>query len=183
MNTVRTSLVLLVAAFLGSCQIAGASNLPTSSAAPGDSGASGGKAAASTRVKPASKPNKKAKDAEKSTDVAAQSKLDKTPDVSGTWVFSSTWRDWHKGTITLKQDGTKLTGMWHTVEGKKEDDLPLFGEVVGDTVYITRYGIWGKTENQNKFTLNMYRDGKQLFGYGEGFFIHHADLNMARMDK
>ncbi len=110
------------------------------------------------------------------------SKLDK-PDVTGTWYFSSTWRDWHKGRITLKQAGTKLTGMWHTIEGKKEEDLPLFGEVVGNTVYLTRYNIWGKYENQNKFTLSLLNGGNQLFGYGEGFFLNHADLNMARADQ
>src|SRR5262249_47327955 len=101
-------------------------------------------------------------------------------DLSGTWYFSSTWRDWHNGRITLKQTGNKLTGMWHTDVGKQEDDLPLVGQIDGTTVVLTRYGIWGDSQKQNTFTLTLANGNNQLFGYGEGFFIHHADLNMAR---
>jgi hypothetical protein len=130
-------------------------------------------------------PGSSPKGGSKVSEVAAPSKPANAnvPDVSGAWYFTSTWRDWHKGRIVLKQTGTKLTGMWHTIDGKKEEDLPLFGEVVGNTVYITRYNIWGKYENQNRFTLSLLNGGNQLFGYGEGFFINHADLNMARADQ
>ncbi len=104
-------------------------------------------------------------------------------DLSGAWYFSSTWRDWQSGRITLKQSGTQLTGMWHIIKGTKQEDLPLFGNIVDNTVYLTMYNIWGKRENQNKFTLSLLNGGNQLFGYGEGFFINHADLNMARADQ
>ena len=160
MNTVKISFVLLVATYLGNCPTVGASNLPTNIASPADSSATKEKSAVVNRSKATSKANR--------------------VDLSGTWYFSSTWRDWHSGRITLKQTGTKLTGMWHTDVGKKEEDLPLFGEIAGKTVYLTKYMIWGKYENQNRFTLSLANGGNQLFGYGEGFFLNHADLNMAR---
>jgi hypothetical protein len=160
MNTARISFVILVATYLVSCPTAGASNLPTNTNPPAHSSATKGKSASGNRSKAAAKAN--------------------SVDLSGTWYFSSSWRDWHSGRITLQQTGTRLTGMWHTDVGKKEDDLPLFGEIAGKTVYLTRYGIWGKSENQNRFTLSLLNGGNQLFGYGEGFFINHADLNMAR---
>ena len=106
----------------------------------------------------------------------------KVLDVSGTWYFTSSWRDWHSGTISLIQTGNEFTGTWHTITGKQEADLPISGNVEGDTVHLNKYNIWGKRENQNNFTLSVANGGNQLYGYGEGFFIKHADLNMARTE-
>ena len=161
MNVARISVVLLLVTNLGSCPIGSASNLPTDIPS-AQSSPNKGKPAVVNRSK-ATRPIK--------------------VDLTGTWYFFSTWRDWHNGYITLKQTGTKFTGLWHTIKGKKEEDLPLFGEIVGTTVYLTRYNIWGKYENQNRFTLSLLNGGNQLFGYGEGFFLNHADLNMARVDQ
>jgi len=44
---------------------------------------------------------------------------------------------------------------------------------------MRRYKIWGT--NEQTFNLSILKGGEQLYGYGEGFFLHHSDLNMRRV--
>ena len=100
-------------------------------------------------------------------------------DLTGTWYFEHC-NNQHRGYIKLKQSGNLITGIWHTTS-KKDDDNPVVGRVYGNTVALRRYKIWGN--NEQTFNLSILEGGKQLYGYGEGFFLNHSDLNMRRVSE
>jgi len=96
-------------------------------------------------------------------------------DLSGTWFFTHA-EDRFRGTIILRQSGSAVTGTWHTALGKTEPDSPVAGQVSGNAVKFTR--TMGNLE-QN-YTLVLSKDGQRLDGFGEGWGIIHANLNMQR---
>ena len=98
-------------------------------------------------------------------------------DLTGEWYF------WHvgdrfQGTIILKQSESVVAGRWHTEIGKSEADSVLSGVVDGDKVYVTRY-MGG---SQQEFVLTVSAEGTQLRGFGDGWGINHANLDMRRRD-
>ena len=96
-------------------------------------------------------------------------------DLSGTWSFTH-FDDRFQGSITLSQSGSKLQGTWHTSSGKSEPDTSVTGSVDGATVTLCR----SLGDNQQNYTLTPSADGNRLDGFGEGFFLHHTNLNMTR---
>jgi len=96
-------------------------------------------------------------------------------DLSGTWSFTH-FDDRFQGSITLSQSGSKLQGTWHTSSGKSEPDTSVTGSVDGATVTLCR----SLGDNQQNYTLTLSADGSRLDGFGEGFFLHHTNLNMTR---
>ena len=96
-------------------------------------------------------------------------------DLSGTWSFTH-FDGRFQGLITLCQSGSKLQGKWHTSSGKSEPDTPVTGSVDGATVTLRRF----LGENQQSYALTLSADGNQLDGFGEGYFLHHTNLNMTR---
>jgi hypothetical protein len=83
--------------------------------------------------------------------------------------------DRFQGTIELRQSGSKVTGTWHTSKGKFEPDSSVAGHVDGNTVTLTRF----IGDNQH-YVLTLSSDGHRLDGFGDGWFISHANLNMQR---
>jgi len=100
-------------------------------------------------------------------------------DLTGTWYFEISHNE-HRGYIKLKQSGTLITGIWHTTS-KQEDDTPIVGQVYGNKVALRRSKVWGS--HDQTFDLEILQGGVQLYGYGEGFFLHHSDLNMRRVEE
>jgi hypothetical protein len=98
-------------------------------------------------------------------------------DLSGTWSFTHL-DDRFQGWITLSQSGSALKGTWHTSSGKSEPDTSVTGSVDGATVTLCR----SLGDNQQNYTLTRSADGNQLDGFGEGFFLHHTNLNMTRSE-
>jgi hypothetical protein len=96
-------------------------------------------------------------------------------DLSGTWSFTH-FDDRFQGSITLRQSGSTLQGTWHTSSGKSEPDTLVTGSVEGAAVTLWR----SLGPNQQSYTLTLSADGNQLDGFGEGYFLHHTDLNMTR---
>jgi hypothetical protein len=96
-------------------------------------------------------------------------------DLSGTWSFTH-FDDRFQGLITLQQSGSKLQGTWHTSSGKSEPDTPVTGSVDGTKVTLVR----SLGSNQQTYNLILSADGNGLDGFGEGFFLHHTNLNMTR---
>lgn len=96
-------------------------------------------------------------------------------DLSGTWSFT-TFDDRFQGWISLCQSGSTLQGAWHTSSGKSEPDTTVTGSVDGTAVTLKR--VLG--ENQQSYTLTLSADGNRLDGFGEGYFLHHTNLNMTR---
>jgi hypothetical protein len=96
-------------------------------------------------------------------------------DLSGTWSFTH-FDDRFQGLITLSQSGTTLQGTWHTSSGKSEPDTPVTGTVDGAAVTLQR----SLGPNQQSYTLTLSADGNALDGFGEGYFLHHTNLNMTR---
>jgi hypothetical protein len=96
-------------------------------------------------------------------------------DLSGTWSFT-TFDDRFQGRIVLCQSGSKLQGTWHTSSGKSEPDTSVTGNVDGTAVTLTR--LLGS--NQQTYTMTLSADGNRLDGFGEGYFLHHTNLNMTR---
>ena len=96
-------------------------------------------------------------------------------DLSGTWSFTH-FDDRFQGEITLRQSGSALQGTWHTSTGKSEPDSEVTGSVDGAAVTVKR--ILGT--NQQTYALTLSADGTQLDGFGEGYFLHHTNLNMTR---
>jgi hypothetical protein len=96
-------------------------------------------------------------------------------DLSGTWSFTH-FDDRFKGSITLQQSGSTLQGTWHTGSGKSEPDTPVTGSVDGAAVTLRR----SLGPNQQTYTLTLSADGNGLDGFGEGYFLHHTNLNMTR---
>lgn len=96
-------------------------------------------------------------------------------DLSGTWSFTHLDNRF-EGWIELRQSGTKLEGTWHTSIGKSEPDTSVTGTVNGTTVMLTRF----LGSNQQNYSLTLSTDGTRLDGFGEGYFLHHTNLNMKR---
>jgi hypothetical protein len=96
-------------------------------------------------------------------------------DLSGTWSFTH-FDDRFQGWIALRQSGSALQGTWHTSSGKSEPDTSVTGSVDGTAVTLSRsLGL-----NQQSYTLTVSPDGNRLDGFGEGYFLHHTNLNMTR---
>jgi hypothetical protein len=98
-------------------------------------------------------------------------------DLSGTWNFTH-FDDRFQGSITLRQSGSTLEGTWHTSSGKSEPDTPVTGSVDGTAVTLQR----SLGSNQQSYSLTLSADGNQLDGFGEGYFLHHTNLNMTRSE-
>ena len=96
-------------------------------------------------------------------------------DLSGTWSFTH-FDDRFQGWITLRQSGSTLEGTWHTSSGKSEPDTLVTGNVDGATVTLRRT----LGPNEQSYALTLSADGNQLDGFGEGYFLHHTNLNMTR---
>jgi hypothetical protein len=101
-----------------------------------------------------------------------------TGGITGTWDFSHA-ENRFQGTIALRQSGSKVMGTWHTSKGKVEPDSSVHGRIEGNAVKLTRF-IDG---NQQTYVLTLSTDGNQLDGFGDGWFIHHANLNMRRASR
>jgi hypothetical protein len=95
--------------------------------------------------------------------------------LSGQWVFTH-MNGRFQGTIALRQRGTDLAGTWHTSKGKSEPDTSVIGRVDGMTVVLTRFIV----HSQQNYLLTLSADGNRLDGFGDGWFIKHANLNMQR---
>ena len=96
-------------------------------------------------------------------------------DLSGTWSFTH-FDDRFQGSITLSQSGSTLQGTWHTSSGKSEPNTSVTGSVDGAAVTLHR----SLGDNQQSYSLTLSADGNRLDGFGEGFFLHHTNLNMTR---
>jgi hypothetical protein len=96
-------------------------------------------------------------------------------DLSGIWNFTH-FDDRFQGSITLRQSGSTLQGTWHTSSGKSEPDTLVTGSVDGATVTLLR----SLGSNQQNYALTLSADGNSLDGFGEGYFLHHTNLNMTR---
>jgi len=96
-------------------------------------------------------------------------------DLSGNWSFTH-FDDRFQGWITLSQSGSTLQGTWHTSSGKSEPDTSVTGSVDGTAVTLNR----SLGDNQQTYNLTLSADGNRLDGFGEGFFLHHTNLNMTR---
>lgn len=96
-------------------------------------------------------------------------------DLSGTWSFTH-FDDRFQGSITLSQSGSTLQGTWHTSSGKSEPDTPVTGSVNGTVVTLKR----SLGQNQQTYEMTLSADGNRLDGFGEGYFLHHTNLNMTR---
>ena len=96
-------------------------------------------------------------------------------DLSGTWSFTH-FDDRFQGWIALRQSGSTLEGTWHTSSGKSEPDTLVTGSVDGTAVTLKR--VLGT--NEQSYALTLSADGNRLDGFGEGYFLHHTNLNMTR---
>ena len=123
--------------------------------------------------KPSSTTSKKVYTTDDVTDPAPA--LARGPGLSGTWRFTH-FDDRFQGWITLRQSGSTLEGTWHTSVGKSEPDTPVTGSVEGTAVTLKR----SLGSNEQTYSLTLSADGNQLDGFGEGFFLHHTNLNMTR---
>jgi hypothetical protein len=95
--------------------------------------------------------------------------------LSGLWAFTH-FNDRFQGTILLRQDGSEVTGTWHTSKGKSEPDDAVSGRIDGDTVTLWRF-----VGNERKYyVLTLSTDKSRLDGYGDGYFLNHTNLNMLR---
>jgi hypothetical protein len=97
-------------------------------------------------------------------------------DLSGAWSFTH-FDDRFQGEITLRQSGSTLQGTWHTSSGKSEPDTPITGSIDGGAVTLRR----SLGSNQQSYALVLSADGNRLDGFGEGYFLHHTNLNMTRV--
>ena len=98
-------------------------------------------------------------------------------DLTGTWSFTH-FDDRFQGEITLSQSGSALQGTWHTSKGKSEPDTPVTGSIDGGKVTLRR----SLGSNQQTYSLTLSADGNGLDGFGEGYFLHHTNLNMTRVE-
>ena len=110
---------------------------------------------------------------------ASKQKNPKTTDLTGTWYFEID-KNQHRGFIKLKQSGPIITGVWHTTS-KQEEDTPVVGRIYENRVVMRRSKVWGSHDQD--FDLSIVNNGIQLYGYGEGFFLPHTDLNMRRVEE
>jgi hypothetical protein len=95
--------------------------------------------------------------------------------LSGTWSFTH-FDDRFQGWIALRQSGSALQGTWHTSSGKSEPDTLVTVSVDGTAVTLRRF----LGPNQQSYALTISADGNRLDGFGEGYFLHHTNLNMTR---
>jgi hypothetical protein len=79
------------------------------------------------------------------------------------------------GTVDLHQNGTTLSGSWHTSSGGSEADSAVAGRIDGNTITLTRF-----VGNNQTYVLTLSGDGSRLDGFGEGWFLRHTNLNMQR---
>jgi hypothetical protein len=100
----------------------------------------------------------------------------RSTDLSGVWTFTH-FNDRFQGTVTLRQDGTEFTGTWHTSKGKTEPDDSVSGRIEGNTITLWRF----IGDAQQHFVLTLSADKSRLDGYGDGYFLNHTNLNMARV--
>ena len=91
--------------------------------------------------------------------------------------FLCHFNDRFHGTITLRQDGSDVSGVWHTSKGKSEPDDSVSGRIDGGTLTLWRF----IGDAQQHFVLNLSADRSRLDGYGDGFFLSHTNLNMRRV--
>ena len=96
-------------------------------------------------------------------------------DLSGIWSFTH-FDDRFQGWIDLRQSGSALEGTWHPSSGKSEPDTLVTGSVDGAAVTLRR----SLGPNEQSYALNLSADGNRLDGFGEGYFLHHTNLNMTR---
>jgi hypothetical protein len=96
-------------------------------------------------------------------------------DLSGIWSFTH-FDDRFQGWIDLRQSGSALEGTWHTSSGKSEPDTLVTGSVDGTAVTLRR----SLGSNEQNYALTLSADGNRLDGFGEGYFLHHTNLNMTR---
>ena len=96
-------------------------------------------------------------------------------DLSGTWSFTH-FDDRFQGWIDLRQSGSALEGTWHTSSGKSEPDTLVTGSVDGTAVTLRRF----LGTNEQSYALTLSADGNRLDGFGEGYFLHHTNLDMTR---
>jgi hypothetical protein len=89
------------------------------------------------------------------------------PDIAGTWSFTQNGAN---GTLVLHQNGTEITGTWHT-SLKAEPDTLVAARVYGKTVILTR----AVGSEQQTYILTLSADGKRLDGFGQGT-LNHAHL-------
>ena len=92
-----------------------------------------------------------------------------TPNIAGTWSFTQGGAN---GTIVLGQNGTELSGTWHS-SAKAEPDTLVAAKVYGNTVMLTR----AVGSEQQTYILTLSADGKRLDGFGQGS-LNHAQLIM-----
>ncbi len=97
-------------------------------------------------------------------------------DVSGQWFFSHA-NDQFQGTILLRQEGTEVTGTWHTSTEKTEPDDAVSGRIDGNTLTLWRF----IGNAQQHFVLTLSADKSRLDGYGNGYFLNHTNLEMVRV--
>src|SRR5215471_4859433 len=91
------------------------------------------------------------------------------PNIAGTWSFTQGGAN---GTIALRQNGTELSGTWHS-SAKAEPDTLVAAKVYGNTVMLTR----AVGSEQQTYILTLSADGKRLDGFGQGS-LNHAQLIM-----
>jgi hypothetical protein len=96
--------------------------------------------------------------------------------LSGTWAFTHFVGERSVGTITLRQVGSGLAGVWHTQSGKPERDTSVSGQVEGNTVHLIR----SMGDLKKEYSLTVSADGDHIEGYGEGRSGERVTLNMER---
>ena len=159
----RKTLLLLTALYLYAAAAAGASNLLPEAKSPKPDAVQKQKpvaAAKQAKAKGKAKPKQK----------------DSAIDLTGNWYYEID-NNQHRGYIRFNQSGSMLSGIWHTTS-KQEEDTPVVGQITGDTLVMRRSKVWGSHDQD--FTLSILNKD-QISGFGEGFFLHHTDLRMARV--
>jgi hypothetical protein len=96
-------------------------------------------------------------------------------DLSGVWAFTC-FNDRFQGTVTLSQNGSEVTGTWHTSKGKTEPDDAVSGWIDRNTFTLWRF----IGNEQQSYVLTLSADRSRLDGFGDGFFLNHTNLNMVR---
>jgi hypothetical protein len=81
-----------------------------------------------------------------------------------------------KGGLPYASQDRRYQGTWHTSSGKSEPDTLVTVSVDGMAVTLRRF----LGPNQQSYALTLSADGNRLDGFGEGYFLHHTNLNMMR---
>ena len=152
---------------------AGASNLVPDSASPQSEPAQGESTKSTAQKSKAQSGTKHSASKQKNAKTSG-------PDLTGTWYYEINKNE-HRGYIKLQQSGTVFNGIWHTTS-KQEEDTPVVGKIYdGKRVVMRRSKVWGSHDQD--FDLSLANNGIQLYGYGEGFFLNHTDMNMRRVPE